>query len=418
MSRVRVSPSALSGRVRVPVSKSAAHRALICSALAHSAEELLPPGEPLSEDLLVTQSALKTLLRTEAGGASAEIDCGESGSTLRFLIPVAAALGLSARFTGRGRLPERPLGVYRSCLPEHGVACESAGGLPLSISGRLKPGTYSLPGNVSSQFITGLLFALPLLAGDSRIQLISPLESAGYVEMTVRILRDFGISVLPEQNGWSVPGRQNYRAKPGFSVERDWSQAAFFLEAAALGGHLELEGLNADSCQGDRAAEALFQTLGAGTEWKNGILFAGPGRNSRNEHPEGIRIDASQIPDLVPALAAAAALFAGHRTVIENASRLRLKESDRLAAMAEGLTRLGANIRELPDGLVIDGVESFTGGTVNGQNDHRVVMALAVAALKTQGDIEISDAESIRKSYPGFFEDYRKLGGIVHELGE
>ncbi len=418
MSRVRVSPSSLGGRVLVPVSKSAAHRALICSALAHSTEELLPPNEPLSEDLRATQGALETLLRAEANGTSAEINCGESGSTLRFLIPVAAALGLRAHFTGSGRLPERPLGVYRSCLPEHGVACESAGGLPLSIEGKLKSDLYSLPGNVSSQFITGLLFALPLLAGDSRIELTSPLESAGYVEMTVRILREFGISVQSEQSGWSVSGNQNYRPKPGFAVERDWSQAAFFLEAAALGGTLELEGLNADSCQGDRAAEALFQTLGAKTEWENGILIAAPDRRLRNEHSEEIRIDASQIPDLVPALAAAAALFAGHRTVIENASRLRLKESDRLAAMAEGLARLGAKIREMPDGLVIDGVEYFTGGAVNGYNDHRIVMALAVAASKTQGDIEISDAESIRKSYPGFFEDYRKLGGIVHELGE
>lgn len=418
MSRVRVFPSALHGRVRVPVSKSAAHRALICSALAHSAEELLPSDEPLSEDLRATRSALHALLRAEADGTSAEIDCGESGSTLRFLIPVTAALGFSARFTGSGRLPERPLGVYLSCLPEHGASCESSGGLPLSIAGRLQSGTYSLPGNVSSQFITGLLFALPLLEGNSRIELTAPLESAGYVEMTVRTLREFGISVLPQPNGWSVPGGQNYRAQCGFAVERDWSQAAFFLEAAALGGHLELEGLNADSCQGDRAAEVLFQMLGAEVSWENGVLSAGPDRKPQSEKPEEIRIDASQIPDLVPALAAAASLFAGHRTVIEKAARLRLKESDRLAAMAEGLGRLGAKIRELPDGLVIDGAEFLTGGTVNGRNDHRVVMALAVAASKASGEIEISDAESIRKSYPGFFEDYRKVGGIVHELGE
>jgi len=235
--------------------------------------------------------------------------------------------------------------------------------------------------------------------------------------MTIQILKEFGISVQTEPNGWSIPGGQQYRAKPGFAVERDWSQAAFFLEAAALGGTLELEGLNPHSCQGDRAAETLFQSLGAETEWKSGVLAAGPNLNARREQPEETRIDASQIPDLVPALAAAAALFAGHRTVIENAARLRLKESDRLAAMAEGLSRLGAEIRELPDGLVIDGVEFLNGGTVNGCNDHRVVMALTVAALKTRGEIEISDAESIRKSYPGFFEDYRKLGGIVHELG-
>jgi 3-phosphoshikimate 1-carboxyvinyltransferase len=415
MSRVLISPSALNGRVRVPVSKSAAHRALICSALAHSAEELLPPDEPLSEDLRATRSALHALLRAEGSGKSAEIDCGESGSTLRFLIPVAAALGLKTRFTGSGRLPERPLGVYLSLLPEHGVICESAGGLPLCIHGQLQSGVYSLPGNISSQFITGLLLALPLLGGDSRIELTAPLESAGYVDMTVRILKEFGVSVQTEPNGWSVPGGQKYRAKPGFAVERDWSQAAFFLEAAALGGTLELEGLDPRSCQGDRAAEALFQKLGAKTEWKNGILSAGPGFQSEN--PDEIRIDASQIPDLVPALAAAAALFAGHRTVIENAARLRLKESDRLSAMAEGLSRLGAKIRELPDGLVIDGVEFLNGGTGNGCNDHRVVMALAVAALKARGEIELSDAESIRKSYPGFFEDYRKLGGIVHELG-
>ncbi|HEX3016570.1 MAG TPA: 3-phosphoshikimate 1-carboxyvinyltransferase [Caproicibacter sp.] len=410
MSEVRILPSTLSGRLSVPLSKSAAHRAVICSALAGE-EELLPPGETLSDDIIATQSAVAQLLSSH--GEPVTLDCAESGSTLRFLIPLAAALGIPATFTGRGRLPERPIGVYLDCLPRHGVRCETEGGLPLTISGTLTPGVFSLPGNVSSQFITGLLLALPLLGGTSEITLTSPLESAAYVDMTVQIMSSFGVSVERTETGWKIDGNRKYVPNPDFTIERDWSQAAFFLAAGMFGGPVELSGLNPTSCQGDRAAEELFRRMGAQIVWDNGILTAKPGK----PEDSGFEINASQIPDLVPILAAAAALLPGRQTVITHAERLRLKESDRLSAMANGLNRLGANVRELPGGLEITGVEQLHGGKAEGCNDHRVVMALAVAALKSNGETVLTDAQSIRKSYPDFFRDYTRLGGKAYDMG-
>ena len=398
MASVKILPSVLNGSVLVPPSKSAAHRAAICLALAGG--KTLFEGDLFSDDITATCRAMRAI---RAGGESIRIDCGESGSTLRFLIPVAAALRLKAEFTGRGRLPERPIGVYLDCLPQHGVSCKTEGGLPLTISGQLTPGEFVLPGNVSSQFITGLLLALPLLDGDSKLTLSSPLESAGYVDMTIEIMREFGVMVQSAENGWNIPGRQKYRSCD-YQMERDWSQAAFFLAAGALGGNIRLEGLSRNSSQGDRAAERLFRAFGADVEWKGNVLSAAP------KELNGIEIDASQIPDLVPVLAATAALCRG-RTRISNAQRLRIKESDRLSAMADGLTRLGGHVTQTDDGLLIDGIERLHGGEVDGCNDHRIVMALSVAALRADGCVTISDAQSIQKSYPAFFEDYNLLGG-------
>lgn len=398
MANVTISPSVLSGSILVPPSKSAAHRAAICSALAGGAP--LFDGEAISNDITATCRAMRAIC---GGGDPVRIDCGESGSTLRFLIPVAAALGLNAEFTGSGRLPDRPIGVYLDCLPQHGVSCKTQGGLPLSVSGRMTPGRFVLPGNVSSQFITGLLLALPLLDGDSELILSSPLESAGYVDMTVEIMREYGVTAQPAENGWNIAGRQKYRPCE-YRVERDWSQAAFFLAAGALGGTLRLEGLNRDSCQGDRAAERLFREFGAKAEWNGSVLSVSP-----NEL-KGMEIDASQIPDLVPVLAATAALCRG-RTRIYNAQRLRIKESDRLFAMADGLTKLGGRVAETNDGLIIDGVPTLHGGKAEGFNDHRIVMALSVAALEADGSVTVTDAQSVQKSYPAFFEDYNRLGG-------
>lgn len=414
MHNVVVSPSTLSGSVTVPCSKSAAHRAILCAALADGESVLSPIAE--SNDIHVTAQAACALGAeiTEDGGvwrvvggcppqARAEIDCGESGSSLRFLVPICAARGMNATFTGHGRLPERPIGIYLDLLHAHGVACRTEGGLPLSINGLLKPGEFILSGNISSQFITGLLLACPLLEGESSIRLSSPLESAGYVDMTLEAMRAFGVQVNTLENGWHVPGGQPYQARC-FDVEGDWSQAAFFLAAGALGGSLSIDGLRRDSAQGDRAAESLFAAFGAKIAWKEETLCINPG------NLYGMDIDAAQIPDLVPILAVTAALARG-RTRIYNAARLRIKESDRLAAMADGLNRLGARVQETPDGLLIDGVQSLRGGDVFGYNDHRVVMALSIAALRADGPVTISDADSIRKSYPAFFEDYNRLGG-------
>lgn len=418
MSRAVVYPGRLQGSVVLPCSKSQAHRLLICAALAPGVSRVR--NVQMNDDISATLGALSALgAAVQINGEEiiidgsalfsapqSRIDCKESGSTLRFLIPIAAAGGISAQFTGSGRLPQRPIGIYLDCLPKAGVRCASQGGLPLKIEGQLRSGVFTLPGNVSSQFITGLLLALPLLPGDSEIRLTTPLESSAYVDMTIDAMASFGVTVRREATGYSVPGNQRY-APRDCTVEGDWSQAAFFLCAGGLGGDLLLRGLRPDSLQGDKAAAELFARFGAQLRWEADGLRVSGGQL------QGIEADASQVPDLVPALAATAALAQGV-TRITGAARLRLKESDRLAAMAQGLHRLGCRVEELPDGLVIHGTKLLQSGCVNGCNDHRIVMAFAMAALRSGGPVEISDAQSVGKSYPHFFDDFIQLGGNAH----
>lgn len=420
MATAVITPSPIAGALAPPPSKSAAHRFLLAAALgARQGQRADVRGVQLSADMEATLRAAAGLgvdARIEGGAvrfvpsprreAPVTVDCGESGSTLRFLIPVYAALGIPATFTGDGRLPERPLGVYADLLPAHGVRWKSAGGLPLAISGRLSGGEFALPGDISSQFITGLLFALPLCREDSRIRLTTPLESAGYVDMTLEALAAAGIAVQKETDGWSVPGGQAYRPADA-AIEADWSQAAFLLAAGALGGKIAIEGLNLASAQGDREALALFRRFGAHIEERDGRLLC------RKAPLHGIAIDAAQIPDLVPILAFTAA-FAEGETVITGAARLRLKESDRLAAVADGIRRLGGQARQTADGLVIAGSPSLPGGRAEGYNDHRIVMSLAVAALGCTGEVAVTDAQSVAKSWPSFFSDFTTIGGRVH----
>lgn len=413
MSKIKINGGYLNGEIRVPSSKSAAHRAVICAALAKGKSTLY--GIDLSNDIEATLAGVKKLGadviinndRIIIDGSNmfkaenAEINCRESGSTVRFLIPLAAAGGIDAEFTGEGRLPERPLSALTSLLRKKGINCGDC--LPLNISGKLKPGVFSLPGNISSQYITGLLFSLPLCNGDSEIILTSPLESAGYVDLTIKILNDFGIKVIKTENGYFIPGNQNYIPQ-NYTVEADWSQAAFFLAAGALGGNIKLKGLSQNSVQGDKEAFNIFKEFGADICFEKDRLICAPCKL------HGIKIDASQIPDLIPILAATAA-FAEGETVIYNAERLRIKESDRLKATAEGLKNLGANVTEKTDGLTIKGGKHLHGGKINGYNDHRIVMAFSVAATALNEDVIITDAQSINKSYPEFFRDFKTLGG-------
>ena len=420
MSLAVISPSVIRGTLTPPPSKSAAHRLLIAVALAGEGRVR---GLSLSADMEATLRAVRGLgvsVRLDGDAACfapappssspspLPVDCGESGSTLRFLIPLYAARGIPAVFTGHGRLPERPLGVYADCLPPHGVTLSAASGLPLTVTGRLTGGDFALPGDVSSQFITGLLFALPLCREDSRIRLTTPLESAGYVDMTLQVLRQAGIRVEPLEDGWFIPGSQTYRPLDT-AVESDWSQAAFLLAAGALGGEVTLTGLNPASAQGDREALSLFRRFGAAVE-------EAPGRIVCRKAPlHGIDIDAAQIPDLVPVLAVTAALADGV-THITGAARLRLKESDRLAAVADGIRRLGGRVEESPDSLTISGVSRLAGGRAEGYNDHRIVMALSMAALGCEAPVTVTDAQSVAKSWPAFFEDYRAIGGTAHVI--
>jgi len=426
------------GDITVPPSKSAAHRALLCAALSKGETTVFNISE--SKDMEAMLGAVRALGASavynregksaafQGGslhpGKGAEINCLESGNTLRFIVPVAAALGGEWLFTGGGRLPERPMSVYQKLFPRHGVKYQPCGedpkkNLPLRLSGKLTSGVYELPGNISSQFISGLLFALPMLDGESEIILTSHLESKGYVDLTVSVLRDFGVVVEKTETGWKIPGSQSYAAKD-YSVEGDWSQAAFFLSMAALspeGAEVRLHGLDRNSVQGDKACVECFSGFGLRTEWKDGVLTAwNPNADQPFGGLHGITIDASQINDLVPALAVCGALCEGE-TRITHAERLRLKESDRLAAMEEAINSLGGQAQAVEDGLIIHGVPALKGGTAQGQNDHRVVMALAAGALRCETEIRVTDEHSIQKTYPNFFEDFRSLGGtanVVH----
>lgn len=414
MEKVIYGKSFAGGSVTVPPSKSAAIRALLCGALGKRTgggdcqiSNLYP-----SEDIEAARLAAETI----SSGGAGEVDCGESGSLLRLIVPIAAALGGRWRFTGRGRLPLRPMAVYSDLLPRHGVrytAVEPGRGLPLEIDGKLTPGRFELPGNISSQFVTGLLMALPILDGDSELMLTSPLESKGYVDMTVRVLKDFGVRIEPTESGWLVPGGQRYR-RFAYRVEGDWSQAAFFLNLAALspaGAGVELRGLNPDSLQGDRACVEVFSRFGLDIRWEGDRLIAeNPRHGEAFGGLRGQTLDVSDITDMVPAASVCATLCQGE-TRFENAGRLRLKESDRLEAMKEAINALGGQARAEGDTLIISGVERLKGGLARGCGDHRVVMALAGAGLRSGSPVEVTDAGSINKTYPTFFEELKRLGG-------
>ena len=415
MSNVTFQPFTPSGTIQAPPSKSDVHRAVICAALSGGVCTISPVA--LSEDIRATigcAQALGASVRLDGDvltvdgsrmfeNRSAVLDCRESGSTLRFFIPVAAAGGIDAVFTGSGRLPERPIGIYTDALPQKGVTCATEGGLPLRISGRLQSGVYHIPGDVSSQFITGLLFALPLLPGDSDIILTSPVQSAGYINMTIRTMSKFGIEIDMTDKGWHIRGKQHY-IPTDYTTDGDWSQAAFFLTAAAVGGEVTVNGCNIDSSQGDRRIAALLREFGAEAEQDGGTITV------RRAPLHAITIDAAQIPDLVPVLAVCAC-FAEGTTRITNAARLRIKESDRLCSTAALLNALGGKAEELPDGLLITGVGQLQGGFADGCNDHRIVMAAATCAANCGSTITCSDAWSINKSYPDFYEAYRRIQG-------
>lgn len=389
---VTILPGTLKGAVTPPSSKSQTHRAVLALMLAQGEGKL--SNLAVSEDIQATQdcvAALKSGQPAQADGLPL-LDCGESGSTLRFLIPVALAVRGGGHFTGRGRLMERPQGPYIRLFEEKGILWNQEGAY-LTVAGQLEPGVYALPGNVSSQFITGLLYALPLLPGDSRIVLTTPLESRGYVDMTLDMLRRFDIKVEEQEDGFLVPGNQTYQARD-LTLEADWSGAAFWYAANFLGAQVDIQGLNPDSVQGDRQIGTLYWTLA---------------------RPGDVDIDLSQCPDLAPPLAAMAAVRKG-TTCFINAGRLRMKESDRLETIARTLNALGAKAQVGEDTLILEGQDHLEGGTVDGCNDHRIAMMAAVAAVACKEPVTILGAECVKKSYPRFWEDYTALGGEVHGL--
>lgn len=412
---IAITPSKLNGTVHSIASKSEAHRLLICAALAYGKTEVAINGS-ISKDIEATISCLESIgaqIKKDGGvyivnplaerNKDFTLDCGESGSTLRFLLPVAAALGENFYVSGQGRLPQRPLKPLIKAMRENGCVF-SSDTLPFKVRGALRSGEYILPGDISSQFISGLLFAMPMLEGDSKIELTSPLESVGYVEMTVNALRKFEISVEREQNSFIIKGGQKYQSCKTVEVGGDWSNAAFWLTAGALSGEIIVTGLSASSAQGDRAICDILRSIGARVNVQDNCVTVSKGSL------KAINLDASNVPDLVPVVAAALSTAQGN-SVIYNISRLRLKESDRLKTVATALNSIGADIREKQNSLEIIGREALQGSVADSFNDHRIAMALAVASTVCRGRVIIKNAQAVEKSYPEFFTHFTQLGG-------
>jgi len=390
---ILITPSPITGRIEGISSKSFAHRALICAALAKGKSKIRINNS--SADIEATADCLEnlgasiekcdniyTVTPIENIPEKAVIDCGESGSTLRFLLPVICAMAVDCEVHASGRLPERPLSPFKEELIRMGAKLSDS--FPLKVSGKLSAGEFTLRGDVSSQFASGLLMALSYLGG-GKINLLPPVQSRPYIDITLQVLRTFGADIAEENNTFYINSCNLTGCE--YTVEADWSNAAPFICMGA-----EVAGLDPDSAQGDKAIINVLESMDA-----------------------DCRIDASDIPDLIPVIAAVAATSNGE-TVIYNAERLRLKESDRIKTTCDMLRSLGADIRETDDGMIINGKKTLSGGETPSFNDHRIVMAAAVAAVKCENDVIIRNAEAINKSYPAFFEDYNKLGGNARVL--
>lgn len=446
MSCIKIVPKKLSGKVDIPPSKSMSHRAIIAACLA--------PGKStvdniiLSNDIIATIDAMEKLgakihiyesksyidwsqeknpeilqedgmnpqktNHEELSGAvktleihgiqnldikdeTAVLDCNESGSTLRFLIPVAALFDYKIIFTGKGKLPMRPLDVYYEIFDAQNIDYTNENGnLPLTVSGKLKSGVFHVKGDISSQFISGLMFALPLLAGESEIIMDSTLESKGYVDMTISVLSNFGIDIINnDYSSFVIPGSQRYKPRD-YTTEGDFSQAAFWIVANGLGSDVQINGLSERSLQQDKKIVEIAE------------IFKGIGH---------IEIDAADIPDIIPVICVMASMRNG-TTRIYNAARLRIKESDRITAIVTELSKLGADIKEEQDTIIIRGKDHLSSGITESWGDHRIAMSLAIASTVCTGEVIINGYEAVEKSYPDFWKDFEKAGGEIYECDD
>ena len=405
------------GKIKAISSKSVAHRLLICAAFADAPTTIR--CDETNNDITATAECLAALgarieynapyytvepLKLSALRRCATLPCGESGSTLRFLLPVAAAIGADCSFALCGRLPDRPLSPLREELYAHSIEFGGTKEEPC-IRGSLSGSDFEIDGSVSSQFVSGLLFALSLLDRDCTLTINGRLESAPYVDITCDALALFGAPVEKCGNVYKIRAKGNLTTPKKIDVEGDWSNAAFPLALGAIGGEIEVLGLNPNSSQGDKAIIDILRRFGAD------ICYRDDTRSylAKRSQLRGIDIDAAQIPDLVPILATVASVALG-KTTIYGASRLRLKESDRLASVCDMLCSIGASAEQTDDGLIIYGKNELCGGIVDSYNDHRIAMSASVAASVCRSDILLQGAEAVKKSYPSFWEEMSKLG--------
>ena len=427
--KVKIKPKKLGGTIPIPPSKSYSHRAIIAAALATSNKD---KEVSRIDNLKYSVDITTTTEIMENWGANIEIgedfeiikgnsgivnpkdeytQCNESGSTIRFLIPIGLSSNNKIVFDGKGKLVERPLDSYYKIFDEQGIKYSNNNGwLPLNVDGQLKSGKYEIEGNISSQYITGLLYALPLLNGDSELKINKTLESKGYIDLTLEILEMSGIKVVNNNyKSFFIKGNQKYNPFD-YVIEGDYSQVAFWIVAGILGSEIKCLHVKKDSLQGDREIIEIVQRMGANVEIFDDYIIVKPSQTY------GTVIDISQCPDIGPILTVLAALSKGETKII-NAERLRIKESDRITSIKTELNKLGANVEEVGDSLVINGVERLTGSAeLSAWNDHRIAMSLAIASIKCDGEIVIDEAESVKKSYPHFWEDFKKMGGDVEKI--
>lgn len=390
---ITIYPKKLNGSVIAIPSKSQAHRLLICAAFADRPTTLVCPQT--NRDIEATAECLRSLgadiRRTDDGYTvtpiaaapeAAVLHCGESGSTLRFMLPIVGALGVDATFVMEARLPQRPLSPLWEEMERMGCQLSRPTADTLRCQGQLSGGEYTISGGVSSQFITGLLFAAALLEEDTRITVTGVLESKPYVDMTQQALAAFGVKT----DDFAVRGGQSFRSPGELTVEGDWSNGAFFLAAKTLGSSIEIQNLSDTSAQGDRAVAHWLPLL-------------------KKEH---CTIDATDIPDLVPILAVVAG--ACHGAVFTGIRRLRLKETDRVATVCAMLRSLGADVTATEDTMEVFPAP-YQSCTIDATSDHRIAMSAGIAATVTSGPVKVINADSVNKSYPGFWTEYRRLGG-------
>lgn len=412
----KITPKQVKGCLQVPPSKSMGHRLLICAGLAHGTSVIRNIQH--SKDMEATMDCLKSLGAKIEGDypdftitgtspkerkAEAVLNCQESGSTIRFMLPVAALSSQEAVLTGKGRLLSRPMDVYVDIFEEQELMFEQSSEA-IKVRGPLQGGEFTVPGNVSSQFISGLLLAGPFFEEGAEIAVLPPYESRSYVDMTVAAMRKFGVLVsVPTENGYIVsPAR--YKCTNA-TVEGDFSQAAFMAVLAAIKGEITLTGLNPSSLQSDRVIFNILKKCGAEIVWnKNSVTV-------RKSRLTPIHVDLSDCPDLGPVLCVLAAYIPG-RSVIDHCRRLRLKESDRIEAMERELHKWGVNMTSTEDTITIEGKEAYKAEdvvSISSHNDHRIAMAMAVFGTCAQSDSVIMDAQAVTKSWPGFFEDLKEV---------
>ena len=427
--KIKIKPSILNGTIEIPPSKSYSHRAVIAAALAEGGKKSKIDNLKFSVDITTTTDIMENwgakIKRFESAleiiGNDGKVvpkdkyvQCNESGSTIRFLIPIGITDENELIFDGKGKLVDRPLDSYYRIFDKQGIFYKNENGkLPLTVNGKLKAGNYEIDGNISSQFITGLLYALPLLDGDSKLTINKNLESKGYIDLTLEILKLAGIEIVNnDYKNFDIKGNQIY--KPfDYTVEGDYSQVAFWIVAGIISANRDNEvkclHVNKNSLQGDREIIEIVERMGANIEIFDDYVLVRPSKT------KGTVIDISQCPDIGPILTVLGALSEGETRII-NGERLRIKESDRITSIKTELNKLGANVTEEGDSLIIQGVENFNGGvTVNSWNDHRIAMSLAIASTRCEKEIILEEAESVRKSYPHFWDDFVKMGGKIEK---